>query len=116
ELEAAMAKEAAGPRQRLDPTAVEAPVDQLGEVLASGPVAAGERQRRQQRAEARERRTGVATIDGCRGIRIPSTGPLHRFGLLADRRGERRGSLRDRVAEGDHLLGAADGTEVLGDG
>ena len=119
EHEAAVTEERSRPGQRVDPAAVEAAVDEFGEVLAAGAIAAGQAQGRQHGAQLREGAAPVQLVErrllGVRlgdavGIRSGERpGRAGRRVLLAHRELERRRGLRDRVAERDHLPGPTDG-------
>ena len=64
EHEAAVPEERSRPGQRVDPAAVEAAVDELGQVLAAGAIAAGQAQGRQHGAQLGEGAPPVKLVEG----------------------------------------------------
>ncbi|MFC5126962.1 hypothetical protein ACFPRL_27610 [Pseudoclavibacter helvolus] len=109
EAEARVPEQGARPGHRADAPLVEAPVDELREVLASCPVASRERVLRQELCEARVDRfadlVGVPQAPGVRAV----------CGWPRDSDGERRRVLRDGVAKRDNLVTAADRPDALRD-
>ncbi len=98
-----------GPRQRGELAAVERVVDEFGEVLSPGAVAAGEGR------DGHEFGKALEHADAVERLRV--------FGFeavvlrqLAGRDAERRGLLRDGVSEHDDLARPAEGRGGLGEG
>ncbi len=105
ERQAAVAEERARPREGLDPAAVEAAVDEFGQVLAARAVAAREGEGGEQLAEARERGVGVALLERRVVVRELRRGA---FRLRDDRDREGRRRLGDGIPEHHGLLSAPD--------
>ena len=114
EAKAAVAEEASRPREGLDFAGVEAAVHEFGQIFASRSVAAGEGEGRQQRSQPGQGGVGVqfvqprvCVITSCIITSCIRTGKPD---------AERGRCLRDRVADGDSLLGAADRPDRLREG
>jgi hypothetical protein len=103
DAEAAAPEVRARPRVRDEPAFVEGAVDELGEVLAAGAVAAGQRLDRNELGEPLEHADLVERHVGLvLRARVPGTDA------------ERGGTLRHRVAEDDHLARATQRGRRLG--